>query len=73
MLPVIVTTCLSRGATQMAKQDVVKTPSAIQNLGAIDILCTDKTGTITADEVILERHLNVLGEETSMFCAMPFE
>ncbi len=38
--------CLSRGATQMAKQDViVKTPSAIQNLGAIDILCTDKTGT----------------------------
>ena len=64
MLPVIVTTCLSRGATQMAKQDVVvKTPSAIQNLGAIDILCTDKTGTITADEVILERHLNVLGEE----------
>lgn len=64
MLPVIVTTCLSRGATRMAKQDViVKSPSAIQNLGAIDILCTDKTGTITADEVILERHLNVLGEE----------
>lgn len=64
MLPVIVTTCLSRGATQMAKRDViVKSPSAIQNLGAIDILCTDKTGTITADEVVLERHLNVLGEE----------
>ena len=64
MLPVIVTTCLSRGGTQMAKQDViVKNPAAIQNLGAMDILCTDKTGTITADEVVLERHLNILGEE----------
>ena len=66
MLPVIVTTCLSRGGTQMAKQDViVKNPAAIQNLGAMDILCTDKTGTITADEVVLERHLNILGEEDS--------
>ena len=64
MLPVIVTTCLSRGGTQMAKQDViVKNPAAIQNLGAMDILCTDKTGTITADEVVLERHPNILGEE----------
>ena len=64
MLPVIVTTCLSRGGTQMAKKDViVKNPAAIQNLGAMDILCTDKTGTITADEVVLERHLNILGEE----------
>ena len=64
MLPVIVTTCLSRGGTQMAKQDVIiKNPAAIQNLGAMDILCTDKTGTITADEVVLERHLNILGEE----------
>ena len=63
MLPVIVTTCLARGATEMSRHDViVKKMSAIQNLGAMDILCTDKTGTLTEDKVVLERHLNVAGQ-----------
>ncbi len=62
MLPVIVTTCLARGAEAMRAQDVVvkKAPS-IQNLGAMDILCCDKTGTLTRDKIVLERHLDVLG------------
>lgn len=64
MLPVIVTTCLARGATAMSRQDViVKNISAIQNLGAMDVLCTDKTGTLTQDKVILERHMDVMGND----------
>ena len=64
MLPMIVTTCLAKGAVAMSKKKViVKRLSAIQNLGAMDVLCTDKTGTITQDKVVLELHLNVAGEE----------
>ncbi len=64
MLPVIVTTCLARGATVMSRHDViVKDISAIQNLGAMDVLCTDKTGTLTQDKVILERHMDVMGND----------
>ena len=62
MLPVIVTTCLARGAREMARHEViVKDLAAIQNLGAMDVLCCDKTGTLTEDRVILERHINVEG------------
>lgn len=64
MLPMIVTTCLAKGAVCMSKkQTIVKNLNSIQNFGAIDILCTDKTGTITQDKVVLEYHLNVNGEE----------
>ncbi len=64
MLPMIVTTCLSKGAVSMSqKQTIVKNINSIQNFGAIDILCTDKTGTLTQDKVVLEYHLNVNGEE----------
>ncbi len=64
MLPVIVTTCLSRGAVELRGEDVVvKELSSIQNLGSIDVLCCDKTGTLTEDRVVLERHLNPMGEE----------
>ncbi len=64
MLPMIVTTCLSKGALSMSqKQTIVKNINSIQNFGAIDILCTDKTGTLTQDKVVLEYHLNVNGEE----------
>lgn len=64
MLPMIVTTCLAKGAVAMGKQKVIiKNLNAIQNLGAMDILCTDKTGTITQDKVILEYHLDVMGNE----------
>jgi Mg2+-importing ATPase len=60
MLPMIVTVCLSRGALAMAdKRVIVKHLESIQNLGAMDMLCTDKTGTLTADRIILERHCDV--------------
>ena len=64
MLPIIVTTCLAKGAVSMSKkQTIVKNLNSIQNFGAIDILCTDKTGTLTQDKVVLEYHLNVNGED----------
>lgn len=62
MLPMIVTTNLVKGASTMAKQGtVIKNLNAIQNFGAIDVLCTDKTGTLTQDKVILEYHLDCNG------------
>jgi len=64
MLPMIVTTNLAKGAVNMSKRKViVKRLNAIQNIGAMDILCTDKTGTLTMDKIVLERHLNVLGDD----------
>jgi Mg2+-importing ATPase len=60
MLPMIVTTNLAMGAVMMARRKtVVKRLNAIQNFGAMDILCTDKTGTLTQNKVILERHLDM--------------
>ena len=62
MLPMIVTTSLARGALAMSRQKVIiKNLNAIQNLGAVDILCTDKTGTLTQDKVVLELHLDIDG------------
>ena len=64
MLPMIVTVCLSKGALAMSRKKViVKRLNAIQNFGAMDVLCTDKTGTLTMDRVILEKHCNVIGED----------
>ena len=64
MLPMIVTANLAKGAVNMSKRKVVvKRLNAIQNIGAMDILCTDKTGTLTLDKIVLERHLNVEGVE----------
>ncbi len=64
MLPMIVTANLAKGAVNMSKRKVVvKRLNAIQNIGAMDILCTDKTGTLTMDKIVLERHLNVFGYE----------
>ena len=61
MLPMIVTVCLSKGAMAMARKKViVKRIHAIQNLGAMDVLCTDKTGTLTMDHVILSSHCDVV-------------
>jgi Mg2+-importing ATPase len=65
MLPMIVTINLAKGALAMSgKKVIVKRLNAIQNLGAMDVLCTDKTGTLTQDRVILERHVDVHGEES---------
>lgn len=64
MLPMVVTATLAKGAINMSKKKViVKRLNAIQNIGAMDILCTDKTGTLTLDKIVLERHLNVEGTE----------
>ena len=64
MLPVIVTTSLSQGAKDLARRQViVKELPAIQNLGAMDVLCCDKTGTLTEDRIVLERYLNTNGNE----------
>ena len=64
MLPMIVTTCLAKGAVDLSRDRViVKRLDAIQNLGAMDVLCTDKTGTLTEDHVVLERHLDLMGSE----------
>ncbi len=65
MLPMIITVCLSKGAITMSKKKViVKKLKAIQNLGAMNILCTDKTGTLTQDNIILERHVDVAGRKS---------
>ena len=64
MLPMIVTTNLAKGAVVMARRKtIVKRLNAIQNFGAMDILCTDKTGTLTQNKIILERHLDIHGHD----------
>ncbi|MEG0414863.1 MAG: magnesium-translocating P-type ATPase [Erysipelothrix sp.] len=64
MLPMIVTTSLAKGAVSMSKEKtIVKSLNSIQNIGAMDILCTDKTGTLTQDRVVLEYHLDVMGND----------
>jgi Mg2+-importing ATPase len=66
MLPMIVTVNLSKGALAMSKKKViVKRLNSIQNLGAMDVLCTDKTGTITQGRIVLEKHLDVKGNPSS--------
>ncbi len=73
MLPMIVTVCLSKGALAMSrKQVIVKRINAIQNLGAMDVLCTDKTGTLTMDRVILERHCDVALKEDDGVLALAY-
>jgi Mg2+-importing ATPase len=65
MLPMIVSVCLSKGALAMSRRKViVKRLNAIQNFGGMDVLCTDKTGTLTEDRVVLMRHCNVEGRES---------
>ena len=65
MLPTIVSVCLSKGAVAMSKRKViVKRLNAIQNFGAMDVLCTDKTGTLTQDRIILEQYCDVDGQSS---------
>jgi Mg2+-importing ATPase len=73
MLPMIVSVCLSRGALAMSRKKViVKRLNAIQNLGAMDVLCTDKTGTLTQDHVILEHHCDVARKESDYVLALAY-
>ena len=64
MLPVIMTSTLAKGAVSMSKHKViVRTLGAIQTFGEMDVLCTDKTGTLTEDKIVLEKYMNVHGED----------
>ncbi|MCD7740083.1 MAG: magnesium-translocating P-type ATPase [Candidatus Gastranaerophilales bacterium] len=66
MLPTIVTTCLAKGAVAMSKKKtIIKNLNSIQNFGAIDVLCTDKTGTLTQDKVVLELYLDIDRNEST--------
>ncbi|RPE67799.1 Mg2+-importing ATPase [Tibeticola sediminis] len=73
MLPMIVTSTLAKGAVFLSRKKViVKRLDAIQNFGAMDVLCTDKTGTLTQDKIFLARHVDVWGEESDEVLAMAY-
>jgi Mg2+-importing ATPase len=73
MLPMIVTSTLAKGAVVMSRRKViVKRLDAIQNFGAMDVLCTDKTGTLTQDKIFLARHVNAWGEESEDVLEMAY-
>ena len=73
MLPMIVSVCLSKGALEISRKKViVKRLNAIQNLGAMDVLCTDKTGTLTMDHVILEKHCDVVLKESDLVLSLAY-
>ena len=64
LLPVILSSCLSKGAVRMSKKKtIVKKLDSIQSLGGMNILCTDKTGTLTEDKIVLEKYLDIQGNE----------
>lgn len=73
MLPMIVTVCLSKGAMAMSRKKViVKGLNSIQNFGAMDVLCTDKSGTLTLDRVIIEKHCDVVRKEDDDVLALAY-
>ena len=73
MLPMIVTVNLAKGAMAMSRKKViVKRLNAIQNFGAMDVLCTDKTGTLTQDRIILKRHLDIQGRDSDQVLQYAF-
>lgn len=73
MLPMIVTSTLAKGAVFLSRKKViVKRLDAIQNFGAMDVLCTDKTGTLTQDKIFLARHLDVWGEDSDDVLEMAY-
>ncbi|MGA9851815.1 MAG: magnesium-translocating P-type ATPase [Gammaproteobacteria bacterium] len=73
MLPVIVTMNLAKGALAMSRKKViVKRLNSIQNFGAIDVLCTDKTGTLTQDKVFLEKHVDINGNDSERVLELAF-
>ena len=73
LLPMVVTVTLSRGAMRMAKKQViVKQLAAIHNLGSMDVLCTDKTGTLTEGRIRLERHLDAQGNDSAQVLQLAY-
>lgn len=70
MLPMIMTSTLAKGAVSMSRHKViVRTLGAIQTFGEMDVLCTDKTGTLTEDKVVLEKYMDIRGEEILEICS----
>lgn len=66
LLPMVVNACLAKGSASMGrKQTIVKNISAMQGFGSMDVLCVDKTGTLTGDQIILEYYMDILGNESS--------
>ena len=73
LLPMVVSVTLTRGALRMAAMKViVKRPSAIQDMGAMDVLCTDKTGTLTEARIRLERHVDAQGRDSAQVLALAY-
>lgn len=73
MLPMIVTSTLAKGAVFLSRKKViVKRLDAIQNFGAMDVLCTDKTGTLTQDKIFLSHHVDVLGKKSHTVLMLAF-
>jgi Mg2+-importing ATPase len=73
LLPMVITVTLSRGALRMAKKQViVKRLAAIHNLGSMDVLCTDKTGTLTEGHIQLERHLDAQGNDSAQVLQLAY-
>lgn len=73
MLPMIVTTNLSKGSMEMAKEGtIIKNLNSVQSFGAIDVLCTDKTGTLTQDKIVLEYHWNLNGQDDDYVLKMAY-
>ena len=73
LLPMVVSVTLTRGALRMAALKViVKRPSAIQDMGAMDVLCTDKTGTLTEARIRLERHVDATGQDNPQVLALAY-
>ena len=67
MLPMVVTVCLAKGSISMSKkQTIIRNMNAIQGFGSMDILCADKTGTLTGEEMILEYYMDVIGNESQL-------
>ncbi len=73
LLPMVISVTLARGALRMAALKViVKRPSAIEDMGAMDVLCTDKTGTLTEARIRLERHVDALGQDSPQVLALAY-
>ena len=64
MLPMVINACLAKGSSVMGKKDtIVKNINAMQGFGSMDVLCVDKTGTLTGDKIVLEYYIDILGNE----------
>ena len=73
MLPMVITACLARGSLTMSrKQTIIKDINAMQGFGSMDVLCMDKTGTLTNESILLEYYMDVLGNESSEVLDLAF-